>query len=121
MTSFPHGEVAKERNYVRRDVDQEHAAQADVVVDEADDRPGDEPPSLDAGQQKGIRLHEFAFGREFLDESGNRWPEHPETRGHKRIHQIKLPHLHMVPKCEDGYGYDNHSAYGVEPHDQTAA
>src|SRR5258706_8211502 len=121
VASLPHGEIAKERNHVCGDVDQKHAAEADVVVHEADDRTGDEPSSLDAGQKKSIRLHELAFGREFLDEGGDGRPEHPEAGGDERVHQIELPNLYSMPKREDGYGHDDHGAQGVEPHNQAAA
>src|SRR5271169_1065597 len=68
VASLAHGEIAEERDHVGGNVDQQHAAEADVVVHEADDGAGDEPSTLHARQKKSIRLYELAFGREFLDE-----------------------------------------------------
>ena len=72
-------------------------------------------------KKKGIRLHELTFGRELLDQRRDGWPEHPEAGGDQRVHQIELPDLHAMAKREDRYGYDDHGAHGVEPHDQAAA
>ena len=92
-----------------------------MVVHEADDRAGDEPSSLNSGQEKSIRLHELAFGREFLDQRGDGRPEHPEAGGDESVHQIELPELHAMPKCENGHGHDDDGTHGIEPHDQAAA
>ena len=121
MTSLAHGEIAQERNHVGGDIDQEHAAEADVVVHEADERAGDEPSSLHAREKKSIRLHELAFGREFLNECGDGRPEHPETGGDESIHQIELPDLHAMLKGEDAHGHNDDGAHGIEPHDEAAA
>ena len=92
-----------------------------MVVHEADERAGDEPSALNAGQKKSIRLHELTFRREFLDERGDGGPEHPEAGGDEGVHQIELPDLHAVAKREDGDGHNDHGAHGVEPHDEAAA
>ena len=42
VTSLAHGEVAQKRDDVSRNVNQQHATQPDVVVDEPDERTGDE-------------------------------------------------------------------------------
>ena len=84
-------------------------------------RAGDEPSALHAREQKSIRLHEFAFGREFLDERGDGGPEHPEAGGDEGVHQIQLPDLHAMLKGEDGHDHNDHGAHGIQPHDQAAA
>ncbi len=121
VASLAHGEVTQEGDYVGGDVNQQHAAQADVVINESDDGSGDEESTLYPGKQKRIGVHELAPRREFLDQGGNRRPEHPEAGGDQCIHQVKLPDLHAVLKGEDGHCHNNHSAQGVEPHDQAAA
>ena len=92
-----------------------------MVVHEAHQRAGNEPSSLNPGQEKSIRLHELTFGREFLDEGRDGWPEHPEAGGDQGIHQIELPDLDAMPKREDGHRDDDRGAHSVEPHDQAAA
>src|SRR5438309_881894 len=79
MPSFTHSEVAEERHHVGGNINQQHTAETDVVVHEAYDRAGDEPASLDAGEQERIGFYEFAFRRQLLDQRGDRWPEHPEA------------------------------------------
>ena len=91
-----------------------------MVVHEADEGAGDEPASLHAGEKKSVRLHELAFGREFLNERGDGRPEHPEACGDESVHQIELPDFHAVLKGQDAYGDNDHGADGIEPHDQTA-
>src|SRR5579872_2447054 len=86
MPSLAHGEVTEERHHISGDVEHQHSAQPDVVVDETDDRAGNEKSPLHARQQKGIRLYELSFWSEFLDQCGDGRPEHPETRSDQRIH-----------------------------------
>src|SRR6202453_1525231 len=121
VASFAHREIAAERNHVGGNIDQQNATETDVVVHESDEGAGDEPSSLNAGQKKRVGLHELALGREFLNQRGDGWPEHPETGGDEGVHQVELPHLHPMLEREDGDGHDDQGADGVEPHDQAAA
>ncbi len=121
MAPFAHREVAEKRHDVGGNVDQQNAAQTDVVVHEADDRTGDEPSALHPCQQKRVRVHEPVLRGQFLNEGGDSRPEHPEPGGDQRVHQVELPDLHAVPEGEDGHGHDDHGAQGVEPHDQAPA
>jgi hypothetical protein len=66
-------------------------------------------------------VHEPVLGRQFLNESGDGRPEHPETGGDQRIHQVELPDLHAMPEREDGHRHNDHGAHGVEPHHQPPA
>ena len=120
MPSLTHREVTAERDHIGGNVDQQHTAEADVVVHKADDGAGNQPSSLHASQQERIGLHERPLRCEFLNQRGDGRPEHPETGGHQRVHQIELPDLHVVPKRENGDGYDDDRAHGVEPHDEAA-
>src|ERR1700722_20546159 len=92
-----------------------------MVVHERDNGAGDEPSALHAGEEESVRLNEFAFGREFLNERSDCGPEHPEAGGDERVHQIKFPDFYPVLEGEDGDGGDDDGANGVEEHDQTAA
>src|SRR5258708_3412745 len=101
MASLAHRGIAQECNPVGGNVAPQRAVEADMVVHEADDGAGDEPSSLHARQKKCVRLHELAFGREFLNESGNGRPKHPEARGDQRIHEVELPNLYPMSKRQN--------------------
>jgi hypothetical protein len=50
VPALPDREVAKERNHVGADIDQQHSAQPDVLIDKANDRAGDHPAALHPSQ-----------------------------------------------------------------------
>ena len=121
MASFTHCEVAEKRHDIGRNVDQQNAAQPDVVVHEADDGACEEPSTLHTGHQKSIGMHEPVFRREFLNERGDRRPEHPEAGSDQCVHQIEFPDLHAMQEREDSDRHDNHGAQRIEPHHQAPA
>ena len=86
VTSFAHREVAKKRDNVGRNVNQQHAAQTDVVVHESNHRTGNQPSPLYARQQESVRMNEAILRSEFLNERGDGWPEHPESRRDQHVH-----------------------------------
>ncbi len=120
VASLAHGEVAEERNDVGRAIDQQHAAEADVVVDKSHDGAGDEPASLHAGKQKRIRVDESFTRREFLDKCRDGRPEHPEAGGNQHVHGVKFPDLYAMGESQQGDHENNYTARGVEQHDQPA-
>ena len=73
VPSFSHREVT-ERNQVRREIDEQHSAHADAVVDESDDRTRNKPASY-SGQQKSICVDEFLSGSQLLDQGRDRGPD----------------------------------------------
>ena len=118
VPSLPHREVARERNDVGAHVDQQHSAEPNVLVDKSDQRAGNQPAALDSRQQKRIRLHELALGRQFLNQRRDRRPEHPEARRHQRVHQVEFPHLHAMQERQHHDHEDDDGAQRVEPHHQ---
>ena len=121
MASAAHREIAEEGDPVGREIDEQNAAQADVVIDESDDRAGNQPASLDAGQQKSVGIDEFFPGSQLLDEGGDGRPEHPETRRHQHVHQVEFPDFHFAGIGQQGHDHDDQGARGIEDHDQAAA
>ena len=86
MAAFANREVAQKRNQVSGEIYEQHAAQANVVVHEADDGSGNQPAPLNARQQKRIGLNELALWGQFLNQGSDGRPEHPKTGGDKRVH-----------------------------------
>ena len=121
VASAAHREIAEEGDPVRREIDEQNAAQADVVIDEPDNRAGNQPASLDAGQQKGVGIDEFFPRSQLLDEGGDGRPEHPETRRHQHVHQVEFPDFHFAGIGQQGHDHDDQGARGIEDHDQAAA
>ena len=91
VASFADREVAQKRNNVGGDVDKQDAAKPDVLVDKAYDGASDEPTALYADHQKGVGTDVFGVGREFLDQRGDRGPEHPESSRDQHVHGVKMP------------------------------
>ena len=118
VLSFAHAEVAKKGDDVGGEVDQQHAAQSDVVVDEAHDRARHQPATLNAGQEEGVCFHELALGREFLDQRGDGWPEHPEAGSNQSVHEIELPDLDLAAKRQNGNRQNHQSPGRVQHHHQ---
>src|SRR5581483_6803079 len=114
-------QVADEGDDVGADVEQQHAAEADVVVDKADDGAGEQPSTLHAGEQEGVGSYELGVGREFLDERGDGGPEHAEAGGHEHGHGVQMPDLRLSAQREGGDSENNDGARGVEEHYQAAA
>src|SRR6202040_2058447 len=77
--------------------------------------------SLHASQEESVRLDELAFWSEFLNQRSDGWPEHPEAGSDQSIHQVELPDLHTMSKRQHSNAHDNHSAHGIEPHNQAPA
>src|ERR1700736_3523530 len=77
MASFAYRQIAQERDYVGRDVDQQNTAKTDMVVHKANDRTGDEPSALHPGQQKCVRVDEPVLRGQFLNQGSDRRPKHP--------------------------------------------
>src|SRR5262249_31062477 len=86
VASLADEEIAGEGYDVTDEVQKQHSAQADVVVHKADNCPGNQPPTLKAGQQKAVGLYEFLTWREFLDQGGHGGPEHPEPGSDQDAH-----------------------------------
>ena len=51
---------------------------------------------------------------------GHRWPEHPESGGHQRVHQVQLPEAHFARKGQHGNDEDDQSARAIEKHYEMA-
>ena len=63
VAPLAHREIAEERNQVSGEIDEQHSAQPDAVVNESDDGAGNQPASLDSRQQKSVRMDKL-FSRE---------------------------------------------------------
>src|SRR5438309_4198741 len=121
VAAFAHCEVAEKRDYVRTDVDQQHSAEADLVVRKTNDRSSDEPSSLYSCEQKSIGVDELVSRSQFLDKRSDRGPEHPEASGDQGVHGVQLPDLCSSGEGENGNRKDDDRASGVEHHNQTPA
>ena len=88
VPTFAHRKITQKRNHISGNINQQNSANTDVVVHKAYDRPGDQPSALYARQQERVGVHEFLTRSQFLNQRGNGRPEHPEARGHQRIHQV---------------------------------
>src|SRR5262249_36426138 len=104
MLALAHREVAQKRNHIRADIDQQHAAEMQVVVDEADDGTCHQPATLDSRKQKCIRVDEFVSRSQLLDEGGDGGPEYPETGSYQRRHCVEFPHFHLACKSQKSNG-----------------
>ncbi len=91
-----------------------------MVVDESNDRPGNQPASLNSRQQKSVGMDELFSRRQFLDERGNGWPEHPEAGRDQRVHQVQFPDFYLAGKRQDRNREDDDGADCVQHHDQPA-
>src|SRR6266566_905976 len=120
VAAFAHCEVAEKRDYVSADVNQQHSAEADLVVRESNDRSSDEPASLYSGEQKSIGVDELVSRSQFLDERSDGGPEHPEAGSDQSVHGVQLPDLCSSGEGENGNCKDDNRASGVEHHDQSA-
>ena len=118
MAPFAHCEVAKKRHQIRGAINQQHAAQANVVVRESDNRSGDQPATLYSCEQKSIGVDELFSGSEFLDQSSDGRPEHPKTRRHQRVHEIEFPNFYLSGERQKTNQKNNEGTGGVERHDQ---
>ena len=121
VPALAHSQVKQERYQIGREVDQQYSAQADVVIDKADNGPGDQPPSLNPRQQKGVGVDELFSRRQFLNQRSDRWPEHPEARRYQRVHQVEFPDFYLAGKCQDRNRQDDDGAERIQHHDQPAA
>ena len=120
VAALAHSQVKQERREVSGEVNEQHSAQPDVVVDKANDRSGNQPASLDSSQQKCVGVNELLSGGQFLDQSGNRGPEHPEAGGDQSIHQVKLPDFYFAGKRQDRNRQDDDGADRIQHHHQPA-
>jgi hypothetical protein len=120
MATFSHEGVTENRKTVRSEIDKQNSAESDVVINEADDGSGDQPSALKTRQQRGIRVREFGVGRKFLQERGDRGPEHPEARRNQNVHDEDVPDLDVVRCGQDGDRENDHSARSVEHHAEMA-
>src|SRR6185312_17397281 len=101
MPAFSYRQIAEKRNEICGEINEQNSTQADLVVHKTDNRASDQPSALNAREQKCIGVNEFLAGREFLDERCDRWPEHPEARGHECVHHIEFPDFGAVLEGED--------------------
>ena len=62
MASLAHSEVKQERHQVSGEVDEQDPRQPDVVVNESNDGPGNQPSTLDSCQQKSVGVDELFSG-----------------------------------------------------------
>ena len=120
MASLADSEVQQKRRQVGGEIDQQHSAQADVIVDESDDGPGDQPPALNPRQQKGVGVDELFSRCQFLDQRRDGWPEHPETGRHQRVHQVQFPDFYLAGKGQDRNRENDDGADSIQHHDQPA-
>ena len=74
MAPFTNCEVAHKRNRVS-EVDEQHTTESDVVIDEADDRTCHQPTTPIPPTKK-VLLRRTLPRSEFLDQCGDRRPEH---------------------------------------------
>ena len=120
VASLAHSEIEQKRCQVGREINQQHAAQSDVVVDESDDRSGNQPAALYSRQQKSVGVNEFFSGSQFLDQRRDGRPEHPEARRHQSIHHIKLPDFYFAGESQDRDHKNDDGAGRIQPHHQPA-
>ena len=66
-------------------------------------------------------MHKFALGGEFLDKRCDGRPEHPESGGDQRVHQVEFPDFRSAEEGQNGNRQDDDGACGIEHHDQPAA
>ncbi len=120
MPSLAHEQVATERHQVGAEVDEQHASEADVVIDEAHERAGHEPPTLNSCHQKAIGVDELRLGRQLLYERGDRGPEDPEAERNQDVHQVELPYVHAMQECQDSNAKNDDPAHRIEHHHEAA-
>ena len=120
VAALAHSQVKQERREVSGEVNQQHSAQADVVVDESNDRSGNQPAALDSRQQKRVGVDELFSGRQLLDQRGDGGPEHPEAGRHQRVHQIEFPDFYFAGKRQDRNRQNDDGADRVQHHHQPA-
>src|SRR4051812_41881707 len=96
VTAFPNERIARDREAVGRKVQEQYAAEPDVVIDETDDGSGDEPPALEPRKQRGIRLRELLIRSKFLEQRSDGRPEHPESGRDQHVHHEDMPHLNVM-------------------------
>src|SRR5438552_11296309 len=72
VTALAHGKIAQKRQRVAAHVEHQHTTQTDFVVNESDQRAGNQPASLHTGQQKSIGVNELVPWRHFLDKRSDR-------------------------------------------------
>src|SRR5947209_15620907 len=113
-------QVAGDRDGVGAEVEQQYSTQVKMVVDESNDPARDQPSALHARHEEVTRSYILRFGRELLNERGHRWPEHPESGGHQRVHQVQLPEAHFARKGQHGNDEDDQSARAIEKHYEMA-
>src|SRR5207248_8284163 len=118
VPSLAYGEIAQERDHISADIDQQHATQANPVVNESNHRTSNEPAALNSGHQKRVRMNELVLGSELLNECADSRPEHPEAGGHQHVHQVELPYLYLACKGENRDHENDDGSNGVQHHDQ---
>ncbi len=91
-----------------------------MVVNEPNNGPGNQPTALDSRQQKRVGVDKLFSRRQFLNQRGNGWPEHPETRRHQRVHQVQFPDFHLAGKRQDRNREDDDCAKRIQHHHQPA-
>jgi hypothetical protein len=121
VPAVAHKQVAEERSRIGGAVDEQHAAQSNVVVNESHQRPGHQPSTLHHGQQEGVGVDKLGFRGHFLDEGGDGGPEHPEAGGDQHAHQVELPGVDGAAQREHGDRQHHGAPAQVEQHHQMAA
>ena len=114
-------QIAGEREHVAGEIEKEHAAQANGVVNKSHDGAGDQPAALHSGDEKAVGLQKCGFRCEFLNQRRDCGPEHPEAGGHQNAHQINFPQRRHSAIREYGHGKNDQCAAGVEGHHQPPA
>src|SRR5205823_4876949 len=59
MASPAHKEITAEGEDISCEIEQQHAAEMNMVVDEAYDGSSNQPATLHSGHQEGVRLHDL--------------------------------------------------------------
>src|SRR5207245_2215765 len=88
VSALAHREVAEKRDYVSAHVNQQHSAEADLVVRKSNDRSSNKPSSLYSCQQKSVGVDKLVSRGQFLDERSDGRPEHPEAGGDQAVHGV---------------------------------
>ena len=121
VASLAHSKVKQKGRQVGGEINQQYAAQPDVVVHKSDDRSGDQPSALYSRQQKSIGVDELFSRCQLLNERSDGGPKHPEAGRHQRVHHIKLPDFYFAGESQDCHHKNDDSAGRVQHHHQPAA
>ena len=105
---------AKGRDEIRGAVDREDAGDADPVVQEADERAGDQHAALHPDQNGGVRASELAGRNHLLHERVHGGPIHGGAHAGDERHRVEMPELEVAPPRDVGCSEHHEAAAEIE-------